>query len=55
MKLTKEEKKMILLCLERLWDCYNDSSFFEDHERGKENIRQILIERFKKELGIVPE
>jgi hypothetical protein len=50
MRLTKADKEMILLCLEKIWDCYYDRSYFEDHELKEEMLRQDLIRRFKKEL-----
>ena len=49
MRLTKQEKEIILECLQAAWDCYHDSPFYEAHERDKETIRLNLIGRFKKE------
>lgn len=52
MRPSKAEKRVILKCLKRAWNCADDRPLFEQEERDQENIRLDLIKRLTKELKL---
>ncbi len=45
--LNRKEIRVILTCLEQIWNCTEDKSFFEGDAAGEE-IRTSLVEKFER-------
>ena len=49
MRLSFDDKTVILECLREIWDCADDEPYFEDQPK-KEGIRRKLIQKFEIEI-----